>query len=47
VENNNIGKVWRNCEKNNVKKNGKEYCGKSVENNSTLGKCGKVVKRVV
>jgi hypothetical protein len=21
VENNNIGKVWRNCEKNNVKKN--------------------------
>ncbi len=43
VENNNMGKVWKNCEKNSVGKMWKEQCGENVEKNIVR----KVWKRIL
>jgi hypothetical protein len=48
VENNNMGKAWKNCETNSVKKMWKrilwEKCGKYVEN-INMGKLWKVCEK--
>jgi hypothetical protein len=47
VENNNMGKLWKICEKNSVQKNiVRKVWEKNVENNN-MENCGKFVKRIV